>query len=88
LDRESAARFSFLLAVPAILGALVLSLLDLLAGATAVSGAVLLAGLISSAVTGYLAIRFFLGLVRRGRLVWFSYYTWLIGVVVIAAHLL
>jgi len=88
LDRESAARFSFLLSVPAILGALALSLVDLFGGAVHHGAGVLSAGLVSAAVTGYLAIRFFLRLVRRGKLIWFSYYTWLVGAVVIIVHLL
>lgn len=88
LDRERAARFSFLLSVPAILGALVLALMDLRAGAEPFSAGVLVAGLFSAAVTGYLAIRFFLALVRRGKLVWFAYYTWFVGAVIIAVHML
>ena len=87
LDRNSAARFSFLLAIPAILGALVFSLGDLFGGTTTLSWGTLGAGLVSSAITGYLAIRFFLTLVRRGRLVWFSYYTWFVGALVIVLHL-
>lgn len=88
LERDSAARFSFLLSIPAILGALVLSLLDLFSGVVVPSLGPLVVGLVSAAITGYLAIRFFLSLVRRGRLVWFSYYTWLVGAVIIVVHLL
>lgn len=43
----------------------------------------ILAGLIASAVTGYMAIRLLLSLIKRGRLVWFSYYTWFVGVLVV-----
>lgn len=88
LDRNQAASFSFLLAIPAILGALVLSLGDLVGGAVTLSWGNLLAGLITSALTGYLAIRFFLNMVRQGKLIWFSYYTWSVGVLVIVLHLL
>lgn len=88
LDRQSAARFSFLLSVPAILGALVLSLLDLFSGTVTLGAGVLISGLISAAVTGYLAIRFFLAMLRKGKLVWFSYYTWLVGAVIIVVHML
>jgi len=88
LDREGAARFSFLLSIPAILGALALSVRDLLRGATSLGLGVLVAGFLSAAVTGYLAIRFFLRVVRQGKLVWFSYYTWLVGAVIIVVYLL
>lgn len=88
LDRNSAARFSFLLAIPAILGALVFSVGDLFSASTTLGFGSLGAGLVASALTGYFAIRFFLNLVRKGRLVWFSYYTWIVGGLVIVLHLL
>jgi undecaprenyl-diphosphatase len=87
LDRESAARFSFLLSIPAILGALVVSIDDLFAGGTAVNFGTLAAGFVAAALTGYLAIHFLLDLAKKGRLVWFAYYTWLVGALVIVLHL-
>ena len=86
LDRESAARFSFLLAIPAILGGLVVSLGDLFSGTAEMGLGVLGAGFIAAALTGYLAIYFLLDLVRKGRLVLFSYYTWIVGALVIILH--
>lgn len=73
LDRELAARFSFLLSVPAILGALVLKLRDLEAG-IAVSGTALGVGFAAALVTGFLALVALLPLVRRGQLHWFALY--------------
>lgn len=87
LDRESAARFSFLLAIPAILGALVVSFGDLFAGNVTISSNALVAGLIAAALTGYVAIRVLLDLVRKGKLIWFSYYTWTVGALVVILHL-
>ena len=86
LDRESAARFSFLLAIPAILGALVLSIGDLFSGAAQIGWGVMGAGFVAAALTGYVAIHFLLDLVKKGKLVWFSYYTWAIGALVILLH--
>lgn len=88
LDRESAARFSFLLAIPTILGALVLSLEELFLGTTVINLGVLAAGFVAAAVTGYLAIHLLLDAVKKGRLTWFSYYTWAVGALVIALHLM
>lgn len=88
LDRDSAARLSFLLSIPAILGALVFSLDDLFGGATTIGTGPLIAGLLASAVTGYLAIHLLLDLIKRGKLVWFSYYTWFIGTLVILLSIL
>jgi len=87
LDRESAARFSFLLSIPAILGALVVSVDDLLAGSSVMDFGILAAGFVAAALTGYLAIHFLLDLARKGRLVWFAYYTWVVGALVIVLHL-
>lgn len=88
LDRENAARFSFLLSIPAILGALVFSLDDLAGGAAAVGALPLWTGLAVSAFTGYLTIHLLLNLIRRGKLVWFSYYTWFLGTAVIVLSIL
>jgi undecaprenyl-diphosphatase len=66
LNRPDAARFSFVLAPPIILGARAKALLDLRkAAGPAVSGSALLAGFAASAIVGYLAIEFMLKFVRR-----------------------
>lgn len=85
LSREAAARFSFLLAIPAILGATVLELRGLLGGevTSAAGTGALVAGTIVSGITSYLAIRLFLRFVRHGRLAPFAYYTWLLGAVML-----
>ncbi len=75
LSRETAARFSFLLSVPVILGATILDLGQGIAqGTLAGMGGVYAAGFLAAAVSGYLAIRILLGLVARGRLHVFAYY--------------
>ena len=77
LGHEQAARFSFLLAVPAILGATILQIGDISGSSATV--AELLAGFISSFIIGYLTIRLLLGILRRGRLYWFAPYCLIIG---------
>lgn len=80
IPRQRAARFSFLLSVPAILGAAVLQIREFLAtppDAGAVS--ILLTGALVSAVSGYLAIRLLLEVVRKNRLHWFGYYCLLLA---------
>ena len=76
LARPDAARLSFLLSVPAILGAAVLQLPDLKAAGEGLGWAPLLAGGLAAAVTGYLAIRWLLRWLLAGRLHWFAYYLW------------
>ena len=67
LEREAAARFSFLLATPTIAGAGVFELTRLARGESGVSpdAAVLVLGVVASAVTGLLAIHGLLGWFRR-----------------------
>jgi len=85
LSREAAARFSFLLAIPAIAGATILELRGLVSGEVVSAAATdtLIVGTVVSAVTSYLAIRLFLRFVRQGRLAPFAYYTWLLGAVML-----
>ncbi len=81
-DRASAARFSFLLGTPAIIGAAVLQLLDLFqAGALESQMKVLLIGFTSAAVVGYLAIHALLLYVRERSLNIFAAYCALFGAV-------
>jgi len=65
LSRSAAARFSFLLSIPTIAGASVLSLRQLLRGEALVDWPVLLIGFGVAAVTAVLCIRFFLALLER-----------------------
>lgn len=79
VDRELAGKFSFLLAVPAILGALVLGL-DGAAFQTSLPAGKILAGSLVSAAVGYAALVFLLKLVRKGQLHHFAVYCWLVGI--------
>lgn len=89
LDRESAARFSFLLGTPAILGAGVLQLFDVLrAQSPAPAWAAVIPGAIAAAVVGYLCIHYLLSYLRRGRLYVFAAYCAVLGLVIILASLL
>lgn len=87
LERELAARFSFLLAVPAILGAVVLELRHGLPAAT-LSPTPFLVGFAAAGVSGYLALRFLLRLLVGGRLGAFAWYLWPLGLAVLAASFL
>ena len=75
INREVVARFSFIMSIPAILGAIVLHLPDVLeAPPTAGSMANIAVGTLASAIAGYFAIVLLLGVVRKNRLEWFGYY--------------
>jgi undecaprenyl-diphosphatase len=77
VSRETAARFSFLLSIPAILGAGILKLDDL-SGATETS-AELLAGTVAAALSGFLAVSFLIRLLRTRTLWPFIWYRLVAG---------
>ena len=84
-DRRSAARFSFLLSVPALLGAGVIAILDLLkAGSLAGDLPALAVGSIAAAISGYLCIRWLLGYLQRRSLTVFAVYCVLFGILNLA----
>ena len=79
IDRELAGRYSFLLSIPAMLGALIMGLnSEALHGS--VSGGIILVGTITAGFVGYIALRFLLRIVKMGRLYLFAPYCWLAGV--------
>ncbi len=79
IDRETAARYSFLLSVPAILGAEFLSILDLPSGPVVVDPAVLI-GTATAFITGYGALALLVYIVKIGRLYLFAPYCLILGI--------
>lgn len=65
LSRETAARFSFLIAMPTIAGAAVLETGKLLQSAAPVPWTPLATGLVLAAISAYFCIRLFLGMIER-----------------------
>jgi undecaprenyl-diphosphatase len=83
LQRETAARFSFLLATPIILGAGVLKLKHLLKVPGALTDPYLLLGFASAAIFGFLSIAFLLNFLKKHSFNWFVGYRILLGVGII-----
>ncbi len=84
LKREAAARFSFLLSAPVMVGAGAKKALDLLqVEFTSNDAGILVVGFLSSAVVGWLAIKFLLSYLSRHRLDVFAYYRFLLAAVVL-----
>jgi len=83
MDRENAARFSFLLSIPAILGGMVLTIKDMITGEVVLTEAIgtvpMIAGFIAAAISGYFAIRFMVDIIKKGKLKWFSIYVFILG---------
>ena len=88
LDRTAAGEYSFIISIPAILGAFVLGLKDYLEllkeGAISemqsIKIGVTLAGCLVAFVSGYFALFFLMKLIKKGRLEWFAFYLVPLGV--------
>ncbi len=74
LDRGTAGEFAFLVAIPAVAGALLLELKDLAELGAAVGAAPLAVGFLAAFASGIAALSLLLPLVRKGRLAWFAVY--------------
>ena len=83
IDRETAARFSFLLSIPAIVGAMILSLKDFIEYGSAINITATLCGTFIAFVVGYGALVFLLRIVKKGRLHLFAPYCWGLGALAI-----
>ncbi len=77
--REAAAEFSFLLSVPAILGAAVLQMPELTSGGSGIGGVPLAAAALSAFLAGLTAIVVFVRLLRTKLFHRFAYYCWAVG---------
>lgn len=88
-ERKFAVRFSFLLSIPAVLGANILSLKDALEAQVPWREVpVYLAGVAVAAVSGYACIRLLKMVAEKGKFGFFAYYCWLAGAVTLALTLL
>ena len=81
IDREKAARFSFLMVVPLIIGKMAKDVLDgkfILSEDLAVP---LVAGFIAAFLTGLVACLWMIQLVKKSQLSWFAYYCFVVGII-------
>ena len=83
LTRHGAARFSFLLAIPTILGSAVLLLKDLLQSAVPVDWTALSLGVVLSFISAFLCIHYFLRLLKHIGMLPFVLYRVILGVVLL-----
>lgn len=78
-EKSSVAHFSFIMVIPVILGKM---LLDIVSGEMAtmsVPTEALVSGFIAAFISGALACRFMIEIVKRGRLIWFAAYCAIVG---------
>lgn len=82
LDQKFAVSFSFIMGIPAVAGAILLDAKEIAGGGLQIPLPALIAGLITSAVFGIIAIGMVRWLVMGEKLRYFSYYTLILGSVV------
>ena len=83
IDRERAARFSFLMVLPLIIGKSLLDLKSIYEGSletTTVSAPTLLIGFAAAFVAGLFACKWMIALVKRANLRWFAFYCFAVGI--------
>jgi len=86
-DRPSAARFSFLLSIPAILGAFLFKLKDISGGFAGTSGSAYAAGAVAAAVSGFVAVFLLMRYVKEHGLRLFAVYAGALGLIVVILSL-
>jgi len=88
-NKELATKFSFLISIPAILGATVFEVKDVLeVGMGDLTIGILITGILSALISGLFAIRVLINFIKKEKLYYFSFYTWTIGAVVILTSIL
>ena len=89
LDRKFAIKYSFIMSIPAILGACVLDIKDLFAPENAISGkemAYYFTGAVVAAVVGFVCIKTLILLYKNKKMKYFSYYCFVVGIIAIVAN--
>ncbi len=88
-DRKFAVRYSFLMSIPAVLGANILSLKDAVeTGIIWADVPVYIVGVVVAAVSGYFCIRLLKMIADKGKFGWFAYYCWAIGALTLGLNIL
>lgn len=83
IDRNKAARFSFLMVIPLILGSMAKSVMDGDLSQDSTALLPLLVGFVSAFITGVFACRWMVTLVKKSQLKYFSFYCFTVGALAI-----
>lgn len=86
-EKGAVANFSFLMVIPVILGKMLLDILSGDMAAMSVGTLPLVAGFVAAFLSGALACKFMIGIVKRGKLIWFALYCLLAGLLCVVYNL-
>lgn len=85
IDRKFALKFSFLMSIPAILGAATLDGIKLIKdGGAEIEVLPLIIGVFFAAISGYVAIKFMIKIFMKASLKMFSYYVFILGILILS----
>ena len=87
IEREKAARFSFLMVIPLILGSMLKRILDMDSAPVEVAFLPLTIGFVAAFITGIVACRWMIALVKRSHLSYFALYCLLVGLLALGYEL-
>lgn len=89
--KETLAQFSFLMVIPPILGEALLSGMEIVKNASAadaeVSISALIIGFLAAFISGCVACKWMISIVKKGKLIWFGVYCAIAGIITIACSL-
>jgi undecaprenyl-diphosphatase len=81
INRESVANFSFLMVLPVLAGAMFLEILEILENGIEVAAVIsLVAGFLTSFISGYFALKYLIILLKKEKFHYFAYYCWGLGI--------
>ena len=86
VEKEKAARFSFLMVLLPILGGSLLKLVEYVqtpGSYEAISNWVLIAGFVSAFIAGLIACQWMLAIIKKGKLIYFAFYCFVVGIIAI-----
>lgn len=89
--KETLAQFSFLMVIPPILGEALLSGMEIIKNASAaeaqISIGALIVGFLAAFISGCVACKWMINIVKKGKLIWFGVYCAIAGIITIACSL-
>ena len=83
IEKEKAARFSFLMVVPLIFGKILSDVVSGDLAANAPNSAYLITGFVAAFIAGYAACTWMLQIVKRSKLKWFAFYCFIVAITIL-----
>lgn len=81
INRQSVANFSFLMVLPVLAGAMLLEILEIMEnGIESAAAFSLIAGFLTSFISGYFALKYLIILLKKEKFHYFAYYCWGLGI--------